>query len=153
MIELRRMLEPRPFVTAEYSPNATEEELNVSDTLIFKNIGSEPALAIHIETHPKSFGEATPRLGWPVNQILPNETKETSVFSLDGMLHRIQRAVLACRGRYPELRIPLRVRYGDTKGRTWITEYAVLYYVGPPRIEDITGTVPEWTDLSDVVGT
>src|SRR5437588_350538 len=84
-----------------------------------------------------ALAAATPRLGWPVNQVVPGDAQETSVFSVDAMLHRIARAVLTKRGTCPELRVPFRVRYSDTKGRTWSTEYAVVYYVGTPRIEDI----------------
>jgi hypothetical protein len=148
--EVERALQSRPWLTAEYSNNATEEEPDVADTLILENIGSEPALAISIATEPSSFMQATPRLGLPLNTLLPHTKTEVVIFGLDGLLHRLRRRILEHRGKCPELRIPFRIQCADLHGRTWINEYAAVYYFNSVLIEDVTGRPPNWTELSDI---
>ena len=141
----------RPFLTIEYNNNATEYEQDIADTVTIENIGEETALAITISTEPNTFNHATPRLGLPVNKVAVGAPEEEVVFGLEDMLRRLQRAFFKKQIRCAEVRIPLRLHYADRSGRTYITEYAAVYELSSVRIEDITGTTPNWTDLSPIM--
>jgi len=149
-LKLHALLGARPFITAEYSQNATEDERDLCDTIVFENIGDEAAVSVDFVTDPPSFGRhhVTPRLGWsPITKLSTGEKQEVSVLSFDGYLREIRKAVMACTGRAEDIRVPLVVTYSDRRERTWRSTQALLFDGYVIRIENITGRECRWTDI------
>jgi len=150
-VPLADRLRPRPYVIAEYSVNATEEEPELSDTLRFENIGDEMALGIQIATEPAVFRNAHAYMHWPVNRLAPGHLNitESIVQGMESMLNRIYKEIQKRDGRSPDnVRLPLRITYSDRQERLWVTVMTIVHNGYGTWIEDTTGRDPYWTDLS-----
>jgi hypothetical protein len=149
-VTLQGQLTGRPFVTVTYSQNATEDEPNVFDTMVFENIGQEVAVSIDIATEPATFGahEIRPRLVWgAVTKLKPSVPEEESVTSVDSFLRDLRAAVMRRDGRADDIRVPLTVTYSDTRERKWAETHALPYNGYGIWIENVTGRASAWTDL------
>lgn len=145
----------RPWITVELIRNATEDERDLPDSLIFENVGEDVALGVDITTRPTKFAGATPRLEWnSVARVLPgpDHKEEAPVFAIDSYMRRLRKALLPTwKPPFPDLRVPIDVAYSDRRERRWTSEYALVHNGVGTWVEDVTGRDPKWTDLSRVL--
>lgn len=150
-LKLQERLAPRPFITLEYSQNATEEEPNLCDTMIFENIGDETAVSIDFITEPPTFGYSKPYLAWgALTRLIPGDKKEVSVLSINTYVRDIRAAIKRRDRRVGDVRVPIIVTCSDRREQNWTNRHALVADEYSIRIEAITGRVPTWTDLSNL---
>jgi hypothetical protein len=150
-LKVQVLLTARPIITAEYNNNATEEEQNLCDTIIFENIGDETAMSIDFVTDPPTFGphRSNPRLAWSaLTKLSPAEKGEVSVFGVESYLREMRTALGKRNGRVQDLRVPFIVTCGDRKKQSWTDIHALVFDGVAIKIENIAGREPRWTDLS-----
>jgi hypothetical protein len=147
-IRLEETNAARPFVTVEYSQNATEDEPNLYDTLCFENIGHDAAVSIDVSTNPPAFGskQIRPHLVWGVvTKIKPGDKDEKSVEGFHSYLQEIRGAVTRREGKAADVVVPLVVSYSDTRGRRWSETHALRYNGYGVWVENVTNRDVVWT--------